>query len=335
VPRYPSDLSDDQWNVLEPQARAAMKELVTATGRPVGHDLRAMADAVAYVTRNGIEWRAVPAGFPPWDSVYAFYQRWNARGLPQHLVARLRAHQGRAAEPTGCIIDSQIVKCAGTVGKTTSGYHGGKKITGRGRRLIVDTEGWLLALAVTAASASGKAGARLVTARLIALLSTLKVIWADTGYNGAPLRDWMSGTAGIALEIVARTSPHSFQVVKRRWVVERTFGWLMRYRRLARDYERRPHHHEAMVYWATVFIMTKRLTRYETRQPPPRAGEANAPSPPSKRLYQQALRAALKERRSVRRERKSTRCGRRLSAGDDRACPRTAARRDLTCPRGT
>ena len=283
VPRYPSDLSDDQWKVLEPQARAVMKELLTAAGRPMSHDLRAMADAVAYVTRNGIEWRALPADFPPWDSVYAFYQRRNARGLPQGLVTRLRgqlrAHQGRAAEPTGCIIDSQIVKCADTVPKATSGYHGGKKITGRGRHLIVDTEGWLLALAVTPASASDKAGARLVTARLTALLATLKIMWADTGYNGAPLRDWMRTTAGITLEIVARTSPHTFQVLKRRWVVERTFGWLMRYRRLARDYEHRPEHHEAMVYWATVFIMTKRLTRYETGQPQPARWGGQRPRP--------------------------------------------------------
>ena len=211
MPRYPSDLSDDQWKVLEPQARAVMGELVIAAGRPMAHDLRAMVDAVGYVTRNGIEWRAMPADFPPWDAVYAFYQRWNARGLPQHLVTRLRGRlrerQGRQEKPTGCIIDSQIVKCADTVGKATSGYHGGKKITGRGRHLIVDTEGWLLALAVTAASASDKAGARLATARLIVLLSTLKVMWADTGYNGTPLRDWMTSTAGITLQIVARTSP--------------------------------------------------------------------------------------------------------------------------------
>lgn len=283
VPRYPSDLSDDQWKVLEPQARAVMKELVIASGRPMAHDLRAMVDAIAYVARNGIEWRAMPADFPPWDSVYAFCQRWNARGLPQHLVTRLRGRlrerQGRQEKPTGCIIDSQIVKCADTVGKATSGYHGGKKITGRGRHVIVDTEGWLLALAVTAASASDKAGARLVTARLIAVLATLKVMWADTGYNGAPLRDWMSKTAGITLEIVARTSPHTFQVLKRRWVVERTFGWLMRYRRLARDYERTTANAEAMIYWATVFIMTKRLTRYETGQSQPARWGGERPRP--------------------------------------------------------
>jgi transposase len=284
VPRYPSDLSGDQWKVLEPQARAAMGELVIAAGRPMAHDLRAMVDAVAYVTRNGIEWRALPVDFPPWDSVYAFYQRWNSRGLPQNLAARLRGtlreHQGRKAEPTACIIDSQMVKCADTVGAATSGYHGGKKVKGRGRHLVVDTEGWPLALAVAAASVSDKAGARLVTARLTALLTTLQLMWADAGYNGKPLRDWMMTTAGITLEIVARTSPHSFQVLKRRWVVERTFGWLMRYRRLARDYERRPEHHEAMVWWATVFTMTKRLTRYEAGQSQPQrwGGERTRPA---------------------------------------------------------
>jgi transposase len=257
--------------VLEPQARAVMGELVKAQGRPMVHDLRAMCDGIGYVTRNGIEWRALPADLPPWDSVYAFYERWNRRGLPQRLAGRLRGHQGREREPTACIINSQIVKCADTVGAKTSGYHGGKKIKGRGRHLIVilDTEGWLLALVVTAASVSDKAGARLAAARLIALFTTLQLMWADSGYDGKPLRDWMKKTAGITLEIVKRTSTHTFQVVKRRWIVERTFGWLMRYRRLARDYERTIEHHEAMVYWATVFIMTKRLTRYETGQPPP------------------------------------------------------------------
>jgi transposase len=106
-------------------------------------------------------------------------------------------------------------------------------------------------------------------------------MWADSGYDGKPLADWMKKTAGITLEIVKRTSPHAFQVVKRRWAMERTFGWLMRYRRLARDYERLPEHHEAMVYWATVFIMTKRLARYETGQPAPGRWEGDRPRPAS------------------------------------------------------
>jgi transposase len=120
------------------------------------------------------------------------------------------------------------------VGAATSGYHGGKKIKGRGRHLAVDAEGWLLALVVTAASVSDRAGAKLLVTRLLALCAALQIMWADSGYDGKPLADWMKKTAGITLEIVKRTSPHAFQVVKRRWVVERTFGWLMRYRRLAR-----------------------------------------------------------------------------------------------------
>ena len=272
VPRYPSDLDDAQWGVLEPRARQVMKELTVAVGRPMVHDLRAMCDAVAYVVRNGIEWRALPADFPPWEAAYAFYERWNGRGLPQALVRRLRdllrVHQGRMAQPTACIVDSQIVKCADTVGKATSGYHGGKKITGRGRHLAVDTEGWLLTLVVTAASVSDKAGAKLLVIRLFDAFDTLKIMWADSGYDGKPLAAWITTIAAITLEVVKRTAPHSFQVVRRRWVVERTFGWLMRYRRLVRDYERRTDHHEAMIYWATILIMTKRLARYETGQPP-------------------------------------------------------------------
>lgn len=281
---YPSDLADDEWKVLEPQARAVMRELVRAQGRPMDHDLRAMCDAIAYVVRNGIEWRAMPVDFPPWDPVYAFCERWNKRGLPQQLAARLRERlreiRGRNREPSACIIDSQIVKCADTVPAATSGYHGGKKIKGRGRHLVVDTGGWLLALVVTAASASDKAGAKLLASRLAMLFTTLQLMWADACYDGKPLREFMKKTAGITLEIVKRTSPHAFQVVKRRRVVERTFGWLMRYRRLARDYERTTAHHEAMVYWATVFIMTRRLARYETGQPQPArwGGERTCPA---------------------------------------------------------
>src|SRR6266498_3908291 len=195
VPHYPSDLDDAQWAVLEPQARAVMAELAITAGRPMVHDLRAMCDAVFYVVRNGIEWRALPADFPPWEAVYAFYQRWSARGLPQTLVHRLReklrVHQGRDAQPTASIVDSQIVKAADTVPKASSGYHGGKKITGRGRHVAVDAEGWLL----------------------------------------------------------------------------------------ARDYERLTAHHEAMVYWATIMIMTRRLARYQANQPPQQRWGGDRPQP--------------------------------------------------------
>jgi transposase len=285
VPRYPSDLADEQWAVLEPRAREVMAGLVIAEGRPMVHDLRAMCDAIGYVARNGIEWRALPVDFPPWEAVYAFYQRWNARGLPAALAARLRdklrEHQGRAAQPTACIVDSQIVKCADTVPAASRGYHGGKKITGRGRHAAVDVEGWLLALVVTAASVSDKAGLKLLVIRLFNAIGTLQIMWADSGYDGNPAAAFVKTAAAITLEVVKRTSPHSFQVVRRRWVIERTFGWLMRWRRLARDYERRTEHHEAMIWWATVFIMTKRLARYQNGQPPMQrwAGDRKCPAP--------------------------------------------------------
>ncbi len=113
------------------------------------------------------------------------------------------------------------MKCADTVPKKTSGYHGGKKITGRGRHIVVDTEGWLLALVVVAASVSDKAGAKLLAARLAASFATLKLMWADACCNGNPLSDFMQKTAGITIEIIKRSSPHTFQVIRRRWVVER------------------------------------------------------------------------------------------------------------------
>src|SRR6266700_5416908 len=275
---YPSDMTDAEWAILAPEGRAVMAELCRGPGRPMVHEVRAMLDAVRYVTKYGIEWRALPVDFPPWEAVYAFFERWNGRGLPRELVTRLREllrqHQGRAAQPTACIVDSQMVKAHDTVSKATSGYHGGKKITGRGRHLAVDTEGWLLALMVTAASVSDKAGAKLLLIRLFDAFSTLRIMWADTGYNGAPLARYAQAVAAITVEVVARASPHSFQVLRRRWVIERTFGWLMRYRRLVRDYERTTANSEAMIYWATVIIMTRRLARYETRQPPePRWGK--------------------------------------------------------------
>lgn len=174
----------------------------------------------------------------------------------------------------------QIVKAHDTAGKATSGYHGGKKITGRGRHLAVDTHGWLLALVVTAASVSDKAGAKILLIRLFDAFSTLKIMWADSGYDGKPLARYAQTVAAITVEVVARTSPHSFQVLRRRWVVERTFGWLMRYRRLARDYERTTANSEAMIYWATVIIMTRRLARYENGHPPIQRWGEDRPRPP-------------------------------------------------------
>lgn len=150
VARYPSDLTDSEWEVLGPEAEAVMAELRRATGRPMAHDLRAMLDAVGYVVRNGIEWRALPVDFPPWEAVYAFFQRWSQRGLPPQLTERLRARLrrgvGRDAQPSAAIVDSQSIKGAEWAGASTRGFDNGKKINGRKRHLAVDVEGFLLAV---------------------------------------------------------------------------------------------------------------------------------------------------------------------------------------------
>jgi transposase len=294
MPRYPSDATDAEWELLRPEAQAVMAELRRGPGgRPMEHDLRAMLDAIGYVTRYGIEWRALPVDFPPWQAVYAFFERWNARGLPQGLVDRLRGRLrvacGRAELPTAGSIDSQSVKAADTVGAASRGFDSGKKINGRKRHLAVDTSGLVLAVIVTAASVQDRDGAFRLLALLRERFSTIALVWADGGYAGRLVR-WTHTVLAMTVTIVKRSDDTTgFVVLPRRWVVERTFGWLMRYRRLVRDYERRPEHHEAMVLWATVAIMTRQLARTTTGAPPhPRWGQPRAVASTPKRQDQQA-----------------------------------------------
>lgn len=285
IRRYPSDLTDQEWAVLEPRARAVMAELVRVSGRPMVHELRAMLDAVGYVTRYGIEWRALPVDFPPWKAVFAFFNRWSARGLPLRLVdmlrERIRVAVGRNPLPTAGSIDSQSVKAADTVGAASRGFDGGKKINGRKRHIAVDTLGLLLAVIVTPASVQDRDGALSLLALLTERFTRLKLVWADGGYAGR-LVVWAKAALHLAVTIVKRNDDaKGFQVVPRRWVVERTFGWLLRHRRLVRDYERRPDHHQAMILWATVAIMTRQLARNLAGQPPaPRWGRPREPASP-------------------------------------------------------
>ena len=285
--RYPSDMTDSQWEVLGPEAVGVMAELRAGRGgRAMSHDPRAMLDAIGYLTKYGVEWRALPADFPPWDAVYAFFERWNARGLPHRLVARLRGRlrvaQGRGELPTACSIDSQSVKAADTVGAASRGFDGGKKINGRKRHIAVDTLGLLLAVVVTAASVQDRDGACPLLAVLRERFSTITLVWADGGYAGR-LVSWAAGVLRLTVTVVKRSDDtRGFVVVPRRWVVERTFGWLMRHRRLVRDYERLPEHHEAMVLWATVMIMTRQLARHATGTPSQPRWGGDRPAPPPK-----------------------------------------------------
>jgi transposase len=278
MPRYPSDLTDQQWELLEPEARAVMAELRTSpAGAPMRHDLRAMLDAIGYVTRYGIEWRALPADFPPWTAVYAFFERWSARDLPRRLADRLRGRIriacGRAELPTAAVIDAQTVRGADTVDAASAGYDAGKKTKGRKRNIATDCLGLLLMVTVTAAGMQDRDAAHRLLALLRERFSTISLVWADGGYAGR-LVVWANQVLRLAVTIIKRSdNVTGFVVLPRRWVVERTFGWLVRHRRLVRDYERRPEHHEAMVWWATVTIMTRRLTRELAGSPPPRWGK--------------------------------------------------------------
>ncbi|WSA58330.1 IS5 family transposase [Nonomuraea fuscirosea] len=272
-PSYPPDLTDAEWAVLEGEARAVMAELVQATGRPMVHDLRATLDAINYVTRYGIEWRALPVDFPPHEAVYAFFLRWSRRGLPERLAGRLRGRlrilAGRAELPTAGCIDSQTVKAAETVGAAACGYDAGKKIKGQKRHIAVDTLGLLLCVIVTAASVQDRDGAHPLLARLREKFSAIALVWADGGYAGR-LLTWARDVLHLTVTIVKRSDDlRGFVVLPRRWVAERTFAWLVRYRRLARIHERKPVHHEAMIWWATVHQMTRRLTRELAGLPSP------------------------------------------------------------------
>jgi transposase len=218
--------------------------------------------------------------------VYAFYQRWNARGLPQRLSHRLREtarqHAGRDIQPTAAIVDSQSVKSAEWAGPLAVGFDAGKKIKGIKRHLAVDVEGLLLAVVVTAADIGDRHGLKLLVIALLNWFTKLKVLWVDAGYDGAPLTTWVKAVAAITMEVIARPMAHEFKVIRRRWVIERSFGWLMRYRRLCRNYERIPEHQQAMIWWANTIILTRRLAHGctpHTRQPRWGQPRPSIPSP--------------------------------------------------------
>ena len=263
---YPSDLSDARWTLLEPTLTAWRRERTAralAFGRPPEHNLRDLLDAILYIDRTGIPWRYLPHDYPPWETVYAYFARWQKDGLFEQLNGLLRrlvrTAEGRRTEPTACIIDSQSVKTSTNVPAATQGIDAGKKIVGRKRSIITDTIGLLLAVLVTASSVQDGTAGQLLLTRITADHPTLLKAWADMGYKNTVVEHGAS--LGIDVEIVRRDpTTRGFVIQPRRWVVERTFGWLMNHRRLARDYEALPARSEAMIHLAMINLMTRRLT---------------------------------------------------------------------------
>lgn len=205
----------------------------------------------------------MPVDFPPWDRVYAFYRRWRESGLVAEFHDRLRGKvreaAGRDPEPTAAVIDSQSVKADAVVGAGSRGYDGGKKINGRRRHLICDTTGLLLMINVTAGDVTDRQAATVMLPGLRERFPTITKLWADGGYTGV-LITWALTVLHLVVTVIKRSDDaKGFVVLPRRWVVERSFAWLLRSRRLTRDYERRPDSSEAMILWSMTRLMTRRL----------------------------------------------------------------------------
>jgi transposase len=262
-PRYPSDTTDTEWVLIEPLLPSPACTRV-AGGRPEAHPRREVVDAIRYLVHNGCVWRALPADFPPWRTVYGFFARWAADGtldrVHDALRDQVRLDAGRRRQPSAAIIDSQSVRAADTVPKQSRGFDAAKKVNGRKRHVAVDTLGLLLVVLVTAASVQDRDGARPLLWRLRVAQHRIQLVWADAAYAGR-LVAWAAGALRLRVEIVRRRLAHAFQVLPRRWLVERTFAWISRHRRTVRDYERLPDHHQAMVTWAMITVMTRRLAR--------------------------------------------------------------------------
>jgi transposase len=262
--RYPSDTTDAEWALLEPLLPVPACR-TAAGGRPERHCRRAVTDAIRYVIHNGCVWRALPADFPPWRTVYGLFARWNRSGATRivhdALRARARLAAGRGAEPTAAVIDSQSVRAAATVPKTSRGWDNAKKVNGRKRHIAVDATGLLLEVLATPASVQDRDAARPLLWNTRRSGRRIRLAWADGGYTGR-LLPWAHSQLKLTVQIVKRPDDlHTFQVLPRRWVVERTLAWITSNRRCARDYERLPAHHEATVYWAMITLMTRRLAR--------------------------------------------------------------------------
>jgi putative transposase len=255
--RYTSDLTDAEWQLID-----CCFPKPCQTGRPRQHSHRELLNAIFYLTKTACQWRNLPEHFAPWGTVYHYFRAWKHNGLWVAIHTRLREQvrqeEGRKRHPSAAILDSQSVKSTET--SDERGYDAGKKVNGRKRHILVDTIGLLLMVTVLPANIQDRDGAKQLLAAFFGQATPRRVkhIWADGGYAGA-LLDWTLRLWRCTIEIVKRSGLPTFKVLPRRWVVERTFGWLGRYRRLNRDYERQAKTGETMVYLAMIRLMLKRL----------------------------------------------------------------------------
>jgi putative transposase len=283
--RYPSDLSDEEWRLLEPHLPAPKRR-----GRPRLHSPRQIVNAVFYVLKSGCQWRMLPREFPPWKTVFHYFRAWRLDGtwerMNQAMRRRLRERLGRHPEPSAGIVDAQSVKTTG-VGGEQRGFDGGKKVRGRKRHILVDTEGLVVEARVHSARIPDQDGIRRLLEPVKHRLQRLSYLWVDAGYRGRG-RDWAEEALGLEVEVVNRTPKPppekllriwarewfkegremdlgklpkrpAFETLPRRWVAERTFAWISHNRRLGKDHEWLCATGEALIYAAMTRLMVRRL----------------------------------------------------------------------------
>ena len=257
---YPTDLTDEQWELLE-----ALIPKAKTGGRPRSTDIREVVNAILYILVAGCAWYLLPHDFPNFKTVYHYFREWRLNGIWRKIHEKLRlwvrAIENRESSPSAAILDSQSVKTATMVNQEV-GYDAGKRIKGRKRYLLVDTLGLLIRVVVTGASLPERAGAKLVFEKIKQQqsLNRLIRIWVDAGYRGQDFMKSIMDEYGWVVETIMRPENMAgFEILPKRWIVERTFGWFNWCRRLSKDYEVLPETSEAMIQIAMIRIMLRRL----------------------------------------------------------------------------